>query len=435
MKKALIVLFAYFSIFSCSSSNDDITEVVVTTPPVVENKINLTSNYNDTTETVSLKWTLTGDNTYNYYKIIRSDSQNGMQAEIGNSGPNQFMYTATVPFGPYLEYQIIGIKANGEETKSNIIKIERPEIKMLNLKTFDAQFDKNSGKLYLLDTDGKITLYDVNTGSVTHQVSTNATLGYSDLGIYNGNVELYVPRNDGWVDIYDGNDLTLKDQISFGMPLISAIYHNGKLYGSPNSNSSSSSNVIKSIDRSTKALVSQSPNYYYYTGRMKKAVVGTSLQLYTITQNISPTDMNLYTFDLNGNYISHQSDSYHGDHPLNYRIFEALPDGRTITASSGSVYNSQMIYQNDLPSGNSKLSSFDFDSNSIIAGSMNRTIEFYNINSYTKTKTINTKKYPYKVFSYNSKVVCVSSVTQLNIQNYDYSGVIPESIMIEIFDK
>ncbi|WP_151457980.1 MULTISPECIES: hypothetical protein [Chryseobacterium] len=433
MKKALIVLFAYFSIFSCSSSNDDITEVV--TPPVVENKINLTSNYNDTTETVSLKWTLTGDNIYKYYKIVRSDSPNGMQSEISNSSPNQFMFTSTVPFGPYLEYQIIGIKANGEEVQSNVIKIERPEIKMLNLKTFDAQFDKNSGKLYLLDTDGKITLYDVNTGSVTHQVSTNATLGYSDLGIYNGNVELYVPRNDGWVDIYDGNDLTLKDQINFGMPLISTIYHNGKLYGSPNSNSYNSSNVIKSIDRTTKAIVSQSPSLYYYTGRMKKAVVGTSVQLYTITQNISPVDMNLYTFDLNGNYISHQSDSYHGDHPLNYRIFEAFPDGRTITASSGSVYNSEMIYQNDLPAGNSKLSSFDFDSNSIIAGSMSKTIEFYNINSYTKIKTINTKKYPYKVFNYNNKVVCVSSVTQLNFQNYDYSGTIPESVVIEIFDK
>ncbi|WP_213279871.1 hypothetical protein [Chryseobacterium indologenes] len=435
MKKTITILFAYLSIFSCSSSNDDITEVVTVTPPVIENKINLTSTYSDTTETVSLKWTLSGEATYNHYKIVRSDSQNGVQSEIGNSYPNQFTFTSAVPFNPYVEYQVIGIKANGEEVKSNIIKIERPEIKLINLKTFDAQFDKNSGKLYLLDTDGKITLYDVNTGSITHQVSTNATLGYSDLGIYNGNVELYVPRNDGWVDIYDGNDLTLKDQISFGMPLISTIYHNGKLYGSPNSNSSSSSNVIKSIDRTTKVLVSQSPNNYYYTGRMKKAVVGNSLQLYTITQNISPVDMNLYTFDLNGNYISHQSDSYHGDHPLNYRIFEAFPDGRTITASSGSVYNSQMIYQNDLPSGNSKLSSFDFDSNSIIAGSGNRTIEFYNINSYTKTKTINTKKYPYKVFNYNNKVVCVSSVTQLNLQYYDYSGIIPDNIMIEIFDK
>lgn len=117
MKKTLIVLFAYFSIFSCSSSNDDITEVV--TPPVIENKINLTSNYNDTTETVTLKWTLSGNNTYNYYKIVRSDSQNGVQTEVGNSNSNsnQFMFTSVVPFSPYLEYQIIGIKPNGEEVR------------------------------------------------------------------------------------------------------------------------------------------------------------------------------------------------------------------------------------------------------------------------------------------------------------------------------
>lgn len=430
MKKIFLILSACLVIYSCGSSNDDITEVVVT-PPVIENKINLTSSYNDSAETVSLSWTLAGDNTYMQYKIVRSDSQNGPQTELLTAGPTQFSYTSIVPFNAYFEYQIIGIKTNGEQVKSNIVKVERPDIKLLNLKTFDAQFDKNTGKLYLLDTDGKIALYDVNSGTVTHQISTNATLGYSDIGTYNGSVELYVPRNDGWVDIYDGNDLTLKAQVNFGMPLISTVYHNGILYGS---SSNSNNSVIKSASRTTNTIVSQSPQLYYNTGRMKKSV-GTSVKLYTITQNITPIDLDLYNFDLNGNYINHQDDIYHGDYPLNYRIFETFPDGRVITSSSGSVYNSQMIYQNNLPSGNSKLTSFDFDSNSIIAGNMSKAIEFYNINTYTKTQTINTKKFPYKVFSYNNKVVCVSSTTQLNVQSYDYSNVVPENVMIEVFNK
>lgn len=430
MKKIFLILSACLVIYSCGSSNDDITEVVVT-PPVIENKINLTSSYNDSAETVSLSWTLAGDNTYMQYKIVRSDSQNGPQTELLTVGPTQFSYTSIVPFNAYFEYQIIGIKTNGEQVKSNIVKVERPDIKLLNLKTFDAQFDKNTGKLYLLDTDGKIALYDVNSGTVTHQISTNATLGYSDIGTYNGSVELYVPRNDGWVDIYDGNDLTLKAQVSFGMPLISTVYHNGILYGS---SSNSNNSVIKSASRTTNTIISQSPQLYYNTGRMKKSV-GTSVKLYTITQNITPIDLDLYNFDLNGNYINHQDDIYHGDYPLNYRIFETFPDGRVITSSSGSVYNSQMIYQNNLPSGNSKLTSFDFDSNSIIAGNMSKAIEFYNINTYTKTQTINTKKFPYKVFSYNNKVVCVSSTTQLNVQSYDYSNVVPENVMIEVFNK
>lgn len=430
MKKIFLILSACLVIYSCGSSNDDITEVVVT-PPVIENKINLTSSYNDSAETVSLSWTLAGDNTYMQYKIVRSDSQNGPQTELLTVGPTQFSYTSIVPFNAYFEYQIIGIKTNGEQVKSNIVKVERPDIKLLNLKTFDAQFDKNTGKLYLLDTDGKIALYDVNSGTVTHQISTNATLGYSDIGTYNGSVELYVPRNDGWVDIYDGNDLTLKAQVNFGMPLISTVYHNGILYGS---SSNSNNSVIKSASRTTNTIISQSPQLYYNTGRMKKSV-GTSVKLYTITQNITPIDLDLYNFDLNGNYINHQDDIYHGDYPLNYRIFETFPDGRVITSSSGSVYNSQMVYQNNLPSGNSKLTSFDFDSNSIIAGNMSKAIEFYNINTYTKTQTINTKKFPYKVFSYNNKVVCVSSTTQLNVQSYDYSNVVPENVMIEVFNK
>lgn len=376
---------------------------------------------------VSLSWTLAGDMNYTYYKIVRSDSPNGQQTELGTYNPTQFSAMSNVPFSPYLEYQIIGFKANGEQVKSNVVKIERPEIKLLNLKVFDAQFDKNTGKLYLLDTDGKIAIYDVNSGAVTHQINTNAVLGYSDLGTYNGSTELYVARKDGWVDIYDSNNLTLKDQVNFGMPLVSTVYYNGKLYGSV-----ADYDKVKCIDRATKNLVSQS--YSEYTGRMRKSV-GTSVKLYTITQNMTPIDMDLYTFDLNGNYLSHQDDTYHGDHPLNYRIFETFPDGRVITSSTGSVYNSQMVYQNDLPSGNAKLTSFDFDNNSIIAGNMAKTIDFYNINTYTKTQTINTKRFPYKVFNYNNKVICISSVNQLNVQDYDYSNVIPENVMIEIFDK
>ncbi len=426
MKKILIIAFAYLSIFSCSSSDDDITDIVIT-QPAIENKINLTSNFSSDAETVSLSWTLAGDLNYSYYKIVRSESSNGQQTELGTVNSNQFSSTSSVPFNPYLEYQVIGIKANGEQVKSNIIKIERPEIKLLNLKVFDAQFDKNTGKLYLLDTDGKIAIYDVNSGTITHQISTNAALGYSDLGVYGGNTELYVSRKDGWVDIYDGSNLTLKDQVNFGMQLVSTVYHNGKLYAS------TAYDKIKCMDRGTEALVYQSTSYYY-SGRIRKSV-GSTVKLYTLTQNISPVDMNLYDFDLNGNYISHQSDSYHGDHPLNYRIFETFPDGRIITSSSGSVYNSQMIYQNDLPSGNAKLTSFDFDSNSIIAGNMAKTIDFYNINTYTKTQTINTKRFPYKVFSYNNKVICLSSISQLSVQDYDYSNVIPENVMIEVFDK
>lgn len=430
MKRILIISFAFATLFSCSSTDDDITEIVTTVPAVVENKINLTSNYYESSETINLSWTLAGNITYDHYKIIRRSSENGEPTEIGTMSPNQFYTTTTVPYSPYLEYQIIGFKTNGEQVKSNIVKVERPGIKLLNLKVFDAQFDKNTGKLYMLDNDGKIVIYDVNSGSVTHQVSTNAALGYSDLGIYNGSTELYVPRKDGWVDIYDGNNLTLKDQVNFGIQLVSTVYHNGKLYGS----SSSGNEPVKAVDRASKALVSQSPNSYYNSGRMRKAA-GSSVKLYTITQNLTPVDMDLYNFDLNGNYLSHQDDTYHGDHPLNYRIFETFPDGRIITSNTGSVYNAQMIYQNDLPSGNAKLSSFDFDSNSIIAGSMNKTIDFYNINTYMKTQSIPTSKFPYKVFNYNNKVVCISSVTPLNIQYYDYSNVIPESVVIEVFDK
>lgn len=432
MKKILLAFVSFWIITSCRDSSNEVVSPPSTQQPQVENQIILTSTFNANTEAISLNWTISANTSYSGFRVMRADTdggiQNGTGTEVGFNNGTSFNLTSIVPFKALLEYQVIGIKSNGEQVKSNIIKLERPEIKLLNLKVFDAQFEKTSGKLFLLDTDGKIALYDVNTGAIINQINTNATLGYSDIGYYNGDLELYVPRSDGWVDIYNGNNLALKDQIYFDNGINSTIYHDGKLFAS-----TTNYKPIKCKDRGTKSLISESTSYY--AGRMKKIIEGGLIKLYTITQNSTPTDLHLFNFDLNGNFVNDQSDTYHGDYPLGHRIFDSLPNGRIITSNSGTVYNSQMIFQNNLPSGNLKLSSFDYDSTSIIAGNMNKTIDFYDINSYTKTKSVSTSKFPVKVFSYGNKVVSISSITLLDVQSYSYSNIIPENVIIEIVDK
>lgn len=430
MRKFLIVLIAYFSIFSCSSSNDDITEVVIGTPQPAEEKIILKDVIvvNDTT--VRLEWTTNGKNTYQGFQLLRSSSQNGTQEYLSQENGNTFMkIDSNIPYSSYIDYQVIGYTNNGETIKSNIISYKRPDIKpLLNIRPVDALFDSDNGSMFIFSSSGNIMRYDVTTGTVTKEISTGATLGFSFLGTFNGQKELYVPRNDGWLYIYNPNDLTLKDQINFGSQLTSIVLSNNKLYGTTGDISNVS---LKCFDRASKQLISTNGNYQY--GRIKK-VANTNSSFFFITTNISPTNLTRFNYNSDGTFVNKFDDNYHGDYPLNHRIFEPLPNGTGfLTAMEGAIYNSNLVYMGQLPRGNSGLSSYDFDANTIIAGTDKKTIEFYNLTGYNKVNSISTEKYPFKVFNYGNKVISLSSINPFNV-NSSYSDP-PENVIVEIFNK
>ena len=68
-------------------------------------------------------------------------------------------------------------------------------------------------RIIIYSIQGNIALFNVRTRAITKQIATNCTIGYCGLGVYNGVTELYVPRDDGWVFIYDATTLQQIDQI------------------------------------------------------------------------------------------------------------------------------------------------------------------------------------------------------------------------------
>ncbi|WP_336664904.1 hypothetical protein [Elizabethkingia meningoseptica] len=416
-----------FIFLSCSRNSDsDISEPK---PVPTEEKIILKDIIVVNESTIRLEWSTSGKNTYQSFQFLKRNSENGTPQNLNQENGNTFVKIDNqVSFVPYIDYQVIGYTDKGETVKSNIVSYKRPNIALLNIKPIDALFDSDSGSIFIFGDNGNIIKYNVNSSTKVKEVSTGSTLGYPFLGSYNGKKELYVPRNDGWVYIYNPDDLSLIDQINFGSKVTSVVLADNKLYGTTGD---ISNNSLKCIDRSSKQLISANGSYQF--GRIKK-IPNTSSSFFFITTNITPTNLMRFNYNNTGVFVNKFEDRYHGDYPLNHKIFESLPSGNGfLTAMEGAIYDGNLTYVGQLPRGNSQLSSFDFDTNNIIAGTNNKTIDFYKINDYSKVNSINTQRYPFKVFNYGNKVISVSSVNALNLTSY-YSDP-PENIIIEVLNK
>lgn len=413
-------------IISCSSDSDEI----ITPPPATpEEKIVLKEVVVVDENTLKLEWTTTGKNQYQSFQFSRRTSENGNPESLNQESGSTFVkIDNNIPYTPYLDYQIIGYSNNGQNVKSNIVTYKRPGIKLLNIRPTDALFDSDNGSMFIFGNNGNIMKYDVISGSVIKEISTGATLGYPFLGTFGGQKELYVPRNDGWVYIYNTSDLTLKDQINFGSNVTSVVLSDDKLYGTTGDISNIS---LKCFDRATKQLISTNGSYQF--GRIKK-MPNTNSSFFFITTNVSPTNLLRFNYNANGTFINRFEDNYHGDHPLNPKIFEALPGGNGfLTAMEGSMYDSNLVFTGNLPRGNSGLTSFDFDASNIIAGTDKKSIELYNLSSYAKVNSINTQRYPFKVFNYGNKIVSLSSTNSFIVNNY-YTDP-PANVIVEIINK
>lgn len=430
MKNFWLLLVTLFTILSCSRNSDSDPQ------PAMEEKIILKDVAVIDESTIKLEWTITGKNIYKNFEILKKDSEDGISKNIESVNGNTVVKIDNqVEFIPYIDYQIIGYTNDGRIIKSNIIAYKRPRIKLLNIRPTDVLFDKDNGIVFLFSEYGNIMRYDVNSISITKEISTGVKLGYPFLGTYNGQKELYVPRNDGWVYIYNPDDLSLIDKINFEKSVTSVILSNNKLFATIDITQQGSignyGNILKCIDRTTKKSGQSYEGRFY--GRIKN-IQNTKSSFFLITMNVSPTDLMRFNYDSGGALMTAYSDSYHDEHPLDVDIFEPFPSGNgLLTAEEGSIYDNNLKYIKDLPRGKSKLFSFDFDNNSIIAGTDHKTIEFYNINDYTKTNFINTQRYPFKVFSYGNKIVSVSAINPINSSLY-YKRT-AENVIIELLNK
>lgn len=336
---------------------------------------------------------------------------NDIIATISDSAKTNYI-DAAVPSYSYLEYQVAGQFYNSTDhvtntIMSNVRSLERPELKKFRFNLKDVLQDNANHRLYVIDNDsGKISILDYSSRVISRQIFTFATLGFSSLGIFNGAEELYVPRNDGWIYIYNANTLEKTDQIKAGVKCYSVVYNNGKLFAV--TDTSYYDFAIKVFDRAGKNLIT-------FTGITEgpehlALVPGSNTKLF----GVGNYWLFAFEYDADGHYVSWRSANYSS---LGYtsRAFEAFPNGQGfITSKTGSVFSSTLTLIQNLPYGNNEYSSFTFNSpfSSLYAGCSNyKHVVEYSSSGYSELHTYPCKGFPSAVFFDAGNLIVLSNAS------------------------
>lgn len=370
-----------------------------------------------TADSLALSWTKLDNPDLIEYRVMRRLSLsdpgvvlNSWQYQYGGTKLTATRFTdKTVPYTSYVDYQIVGTLPNGQSIKSNTLVIKRPDIKTIAISPFDVQFNRTRRQLYFFEKSGTISQYSLTSNTLGKSINTASTIGYSDFATFNGVPELYVPRNDGWVFVYNAETLEKIDQLNVGSAASCLVAHNGLLYVST---ASWLNRPLKVYNRASKALVAETGDW---NSTRFKRVPGSSLELLEMTLTIGPPDQHYYSFTPGGSVLTHFADRYHGDHQVDATIFEIFPAGtKYITSAEGTIYSKALVYEATLPRGNLDFTSFCFDAagQTVYGGTTSRTVEGYSLANYTHTRTFTTKAYPYRLFEDGSNgLVCLSSST------------------------
>lgn len=376
-------------------------------------------------DSVKLTWTKLDTLKFSGYLIIRKDnnlvsynpgdysSENYVVARIFDPAVTSYI-DKTVPVTPYLEYQVVGLLSGGyvyNYIYSNSKTYERPSIKAFEFNPLDIIPDLSNNRFYFIESDnGKISIFDYETLSTVKTITTDAKIGYCSIGTNGSARELYVPRSDGWVFVYNAETLVKIDQIDVGHPSSCVVNNNGKLFISTDA---WTNRPLKSFDRLTKKQIAENGDF---EDTRLRIIPNTNSGIIEVSLHISPVDLDYYNFDSNGKLLSHLEDRYHGDYPLDAEIFQFFPDAKKfITAAEGAVYDINMNYLNRLPKGNYLFSDYAFNTDATViycACSNNRLIISYSNPDFKKIKEYKTLGYPFRIYRKDNQLICISKTTK-----------------------
>ena len=371
---------------------------------------------------VNLKWEKYSGTDFQKYEVYRSDENCSSQSNtlIGTINNQQ---TTTFTDGlPPMEYMVCyHVKVTNQSNKSrssNNLTVNSPSGYIFNFTAKNLLKHPTQNFVYLLDQGAqKLIKFNYDLMQVEKEVSLQGTIGNCDIGENGYGVELYVPSSDGWVYVYDADNLTLKTSINVGIRLGSVVT-NGighiivSLFPSP-----WWEDPVRTFSRANGILIDGNGDF---EGDRLRMIPGKN-EIISISTSVSPTDMEYFLLDNNGMFVSHSDDSQHGDYPLDASIFRISPNGSyTITSSQGAVYlaNASMEYKGQLQHGSLSFSDFAFsdDGSTIYAATSNRkSIQIGHYPSLIRDNEILTKGFPVFIIRDGNKIICLSKTGESSI--------------------
>jgi len=426
MRKVILYLIVSLLFLSCTKETEEVIEITpAAKPATVQLKIDQVIN----DSTIVLKWSkYTG--TFQKYRLVRTATylKNGQFSSFAepvdsSTDVNHLSFTENrMPLARDISYDLYVSKDTTGYNRGfqlmTRVAYQRPNSLFYGTPT-DVLINKQQQKLYITEQN-KITLVNYVTGRIITSKDFPVSIGYCSLGDFNGSNELYVPVNDGWLQVLDAVTLQLKDKIYVaGYEIGSVVAANGKLYISSSDRALGGyANCIKVYDRATKSVIGRT-GFWDRTRLLQ--LEGTAVEMIDLTISLSPIDLSYYQFNPDGTPLVKKQDSYHGDYTMDANILRSFPDGsKLITSSSGTIFNKSLTFDRYIKQYGS-YSDFAFNSNGSIIYAAYKSEKKIDVVTYPATTTISsyaTSLYPYKIFRDGNTLICVGRATTSQQLNY-----------------
>jgi len=422
MKK--IFYLVIIAIIASCSNNDDfdlLSKRLALKEVVIENN------------KVKLEWNRPYINNFSRYLVFKSNNPDidysnyyyGAIAEIYDIEETTYFDNLSLEEDVY--YTIVAYSYNSESLVSNTQQLTRDNIIIFQNKPDDAIFYPEQDNLFIVISNVLYKL-DYKLMEIQDSIILGSSPNYWSLGKYNGNYELYAGCCNGYAKIYDAN--TLDEKVSFyvGGEIQSVVTdNNGNLFIK---SYEGWDGVLKSYKRNGLTLTDTYTGWFDYKGKIKH--LNNSNRIIEITTSVSPVNLIYYDHDSEGNFTNVDDDNYHGDYPLDAKIFTTFPDGDYfITDNEGAIYNSNLTYIAQLAYGYaSYYNNFFIDDYIYAAYAEEPQIQVFSKTSYNMVNSYNTSYYPAYIFKDSNELISISSENS-NYQYYSNSKFTIEKITLE----
>jgi hypothetical protein len=422
-----IAFFLLLCLGGLSCSKDNIIAVI---PATKQEPIKLEIEKLITDSTITLKWTRFTGNKFQEYSLSRSGwyfkngvfDYNSEIIDVSNDVNHVSFTDLKMPVSTYINYAI-NIKHNDTSLinrgfiASDGLLYTRPNALAYGLPK-DVLYDEKQDRVYITDQN-KVSLVNCTNSRMLASAEFPAGIGFCSMGDFNGAAELYVPANDGWLNILDANTLQTKDRIFVaGTYIGSVVAAQGILYIASSDKQFGYNDCIKIYNRATKTLLGRTGDW---DATRLFQLAGADIALIDLTINLLPTDLSYFRFSADGTLLEKKNDTYHGDHQMDANIVRSFPDGKKfITSSAGSVFDTSLVFEK-ATKYNGAYSDFAFNEDGSVIYSANLfelRIDAINYPDLTTRKTYPTKYHPFKIFRTGNRLISVGK--PYTNQQYDY---------------
>jgi hypothetical protein len=321
-------------------------------------------------------------------------------AELDDPQTTNFIDTNAVD-SPYAEYQVIGLLSGDHGTRylfSNRKVHRRDGINQVMIVPKQVLPDVESKRLYLFNQYGNIVLYNYADGKIEKDTMTNYEPGRCDIGTFEGRKELYIPRRDGYLCLYDAATLdeVKKVRMSEVNELSWLKFDSGNLYLTVAPEIPSMwQPSLRVYQRSSFSLL----NVKSLSGPSQlEKVPGDQHEFLVLSTQTDPQSIWYFHFTENGSIRSYSEQPNPQNNLLDGKVFGFLPGGKGfVTSSAGALYDTSLNFKQLLPDSCGEYTSYavDRDKKLLFCGCRSAMrVEVFTTTDFSHVKSYETKAYP-----------------------------------------